>query len=110
MVMERELSQHLISLVTLNLTMSGAKGKAASLQTGRSVGAIKIRPLHLSKCPPMHGITGMCPRCEQGDLEGIYGKSVAFWRGRRIESINRTVHCCTNPNCGYENVAIVIRM
>jgi hypothetical protein len=105
---ERELCQHLILLVTLDLTMSGAKSKDASLQTSRSVGVIKIRPLHLPKCPPMHGITGICPRCEQGDLKGNFGKSVPFQRGRRIESVNRTVYHCSR--CGYENVAIVIRM
>jgi topoisomerase IA-like protein len=72
--------------------MSTVEGKPASLPTERAVG----------------GITGICPKCKKGELGvATIGRYTPFLRDKRAELVNRAVYRCNNPDCNYENVAIV---
>lgn len=75
--------------------MGEVESKPESVQTGRAVG----------------GLEGICPRCNSGQLEEVKpGKYVPLRRSKNVELVNRVVYRCNNPNCGYENVAMVLDM
>ncbi len=74
------------------------------------MGAVENKPESLSK-GPAGGLNGTCPRCKKGELRAIPpGKYVAMRHNRKVELINRAVYQCNNPDCDYENVALIFQM
>lgn len=60
---------------------------------------------------PIGGLDGICPKCKNGKLKPIpQGKYVPLKRNKKVELVNRAVYGCSNPDCDYENIAIVFAM
>jgi len=74
------------------------------------MGAVENKPESLPQ-GRVGGLNGTCPRCKKGELRAIPpGKYIPLRRSRSVELINRAVYHCNNPDCDYENVAILFQM